>query len=41
MSLARISERSKQSLITLCAWVSGLFVAWTARHWVAEGQTSL
>lgn len=39
MSFVRISERKKQSIITAAVWLIGLWIAWTAGHWVAEGET--
>ncbi|HLW83197.1 MAG TPA: hypothetical protein VKS20_14250 [Candidatus Acidoferrales bacterium] len=41
MRLVSISERNKQSLITVVVWLMGLWVAWTVGHWVANGETNL
>jgi hypothetical protein len=41
MRLVSISERNKQSLITVAVWLMGLWVAWTVGHWVAGGETNL
>jgi hypothetical protein len=41
MRLVSISERNKQSLITVVVWLMGLWVAWTVGHWVAGGETDL
>ena len=38
MSFERISERERQSLITVAVWLVGLWIAWIAGHWVAEGE---
>ena len=39
MRLLTISQRRRQSFITVVVWAIGLWIAWNAGHWVAEGQT--
>lgn len=37
----RISEHSKQRLITLSVWLIGMWIAWKVGHWVADGEINL
>ncbi len=38
MRLLSISQRQKQSAITVMVWIAGLWMAWNAGQWIAEGE---
>ena len=41
MKAVRVTERDKQTIVTLAVWLVGLCVAWTLGRWVVNGEAHL